>query len=156
MGRGRPKKSASLQSDASNGGKSTTQKQKEVSTESEKRQEEATEGNDSIELIESFEEGNPKNNGKQIEDPIMKNTQEAEQLWVDIIKGNRNTANGVAIQYVAPTIIDGKVEVVLEEEDILSEIRYWETSVIMYVIGADLSMHAVKNYMQNVEFCHAA
>ncbi|CAK8540592.1 unnamed protein product [Lathyrus sativus] len=70
-----------------------------------------------------------------------------ETLWVDVIRGNQNTMNGMDIQYVAPKIIDGQVEVEIAEEDVESEVWFYETSLIMYVIGTNLSTHAIKNYM---------
>lgn len=67
-----------------------------------------------------------------------------EKPWVDVIRGNRNTSNGRVIQFVAPKVVDGIVEVEIEEEDVISEIQYCETSTIMYTIGVGISMHAVK------------
>lgn len=72
---------------------------------------------------------------------------ESSKLWVDVIKDNRRTANGKALKYVAPKIVYGKPIVELKVADVECEIRLWETAVIMYVIGGDLSMTAVKNFM---------
>ncbi|XP_058767236.1 uncharacterized protein LOC131640886 [Vicia villosa] len=54
------------------------------------------------------------------------------------------------LQYVAPKINDGIIEVEIEEKDVESEIRFWENSLIMYVIGTNLSMNAMKNYMSRM------
>src|SRR4051812_13975257 len=81
---------------------------------------------------------------------ILKEAEEAEtpqKLWVDVISNNRNPSNGMQIEFVAPQLVNGEVEVAIEEEDILSELRYWESALIMYVIGSDLSMNMVKQYM---------
>src|SRR4051812_22432789 len=51
------------------------------------------------------------------------------------------------LQFVAPNVVDGKIEVEIEEKDMESEIRFWENALIMYVIGANLSMNSVRNYM---------
>lgn len=43
--------------------------------------------------------------------------------------------------------IDGKIEVQLEEKDVASEKHLWRNALIMYAIGNDLSMNAVKKFM---------
>ncbi|XP_058767570.1 uncharacterized protein LOC131641282 [Vicia villosa] len=72
------------------------------------------------------------------------------KLWVDVISGNRQTTNGKQLQFVAPKIKEGIVEVEIEEKDVEAEIRFWENSLIMYVIGTNLSMNAMKNYMSRM------
>ncbi|XP_058755867.1 uncharacterized protein LOC131628790 [Vicia villosa] len=71
-----------------------------------------------------------------------------QKLWVDVISNNRNPSNGMQIEFIAPQLVNGEVEVTIEEEDIMSEVRYWESALIMYVIGSDLSMHTVKQFME--------
>ncbi|CAK8530762.1 unnamed protein product [Lathyrus sativus] len=44
-------------------------------------------------------------------------TQPGERkLWVDIINDNRNPAKGMAIEYVAPKVINGVIEIEIEQE----------------------------------------
>ncbi|CAK8562005.1 unnamed protein product [Lathyrus sativus] len=69
------------------------------------------------------------------------------KLWVDIISGNRSPSNGAPIEFIAPNIVEGEIEVDIEEADIESEVKFWDLSLIMYVIGKDLSMNAIKRYM---------
>lgn len=38
--------------------------------------------------------------------------------WVDVIKGNRLSYNGIEIEYIAPIILNEEVEVVIDEQDI--------------------------------------
>lgn len=70
-----------------------------------------------------------------------------EKLWVDIIKGNRITANGMPIEFDAPKIVDSEVKIQIEEEYIEYEVKFWEATLIMYVIWGNINMNAVKNYM---------
>ncbi|XP_058775015.1 uncharacterized protein LOC131649265 [Vicia villosa] len=87
----------------------------------------------------------------KVEEPVKaKVIGESSKLWVDVISGNRQTTNGKQLQYVAPKINDGIIEVEIEEKDVESEIRFWENSLIMYVIGTNVSMNAMKNYMSRV------
>lgn len=57
--------------------------------------------------------------------------------------GNRLPTNGMHIDFTAPTIVDGEIEVVIDEVDVESEMLFWESALIMYVLGKDLSMNAV-------------
>jgi hypothetical protein len=69
------------------------------------------------------------------------------QLWVDVLSGNRNPANGLAMEYVAPKRVNGEIEVEIDVTDIESEVQFWASSLIMYVLGGELSMNAVKQFM---------
>ncbi|CAI8608621.1 unnamed protein product [Vicia faba] len=73
--------------------------------------------------------------------------EEPKKLWVDVISGNRILSNGAAIEYFSLKIVEGEIEVEIEEEDILDDLKYLETTLIMYVLGMDLSINAVKQYM---------
>src|ERR1051325_3100952 len=100
------------------------------------------EGGNSISRVDRIPKFDEKSGYK---DDLEKNA--APKLWVDVIKGNRRTVNGKALAFVAPNIVEGKPVVKIVQEDVESEIKYWETSLIMYAIGGDLSMNAVKNFM---------
>lgn len=70
------------------------------------------------------------------------------KLWVDVISGNRNPAKGRVMQYVAPKVVDGEIDVKIEDEDVAPELKFWETTLILYVLGGDISMHMLKNFME--------
>lgn len=70
-----------------------------------------------------------------------------EQPWVDIIKNNRSSTNGLNIEYTAPSIVKGEIEVVIVEQDIASELKLWEHALIMYVMGGELTMKTMKKFM---------
>lgn len=70
-----------------------------------------------------------------------------QKILVDVLSKNCNPAKGLAMRYIAPTIIDGRMEIEVDDEDADREIHYWMNSLIMYVLGEDLSMNTVKNYM---------
>ena len=69
------------------------------------------------------------------------------KLWVDVLTENRNKTKGLEMKYIAPTVIDGRMEIEIDEEDANREALHWKNSLIMYVLGEDLSMHSVKNFM---------
>lgn len=92
--------------------------------------------------------------------PVNKelNTKETHEepspkLWADIICGkdiicgNRMSSNEATIEFVAPNLVEEDIEVNIDEYDIESEVKFWDSALIMYVIGKDLSMNAVMQYM---------
>ncbi|XP_058732579.1 uncharacterized protein LOC131604108 [Vicia villosa] len=46
-------------------------------------------------------------------------------------------------------VIDGEIEVQIEEKDVVSERQFWGNTLIMYALGEPLSMNAVKKFMMN-------
>lgn len=44
------------------------------------------------------------------------------------------------MEFVAPKVVNGEIE----EEDIEAGVTLWDTTLIMYVLGGDLSMNMVK------------
>lgn len=71
-----------------------------------------------------------------------------KQPWVGVIKGNQLHANGLDPSYTAPTIVNGEIEVHIEHQDISFKLKFWENALIMYVIGSELTMTAMKKFMQ--------
>ncbi|XP_058784641.1 uncharacterized protein LOC131659469 [Vicia villosa] len=51
------------------------------------------------------------------------------------------------LEFVAPSVINGEIIVEIEQSDIESEVLYWDSALIMYVLGGDLSMNMVKQFM---------
>lgn len=72
---------------------------------------------------------------------------EERKLWIDVLNDNRNPAKGMAIEYVQPTLVDGEIEIAIDEEDIVSEKKFWENALVMYVLGGELSMNGVKQFI---------
>ncbi|CAK8531500.1 unnamed protein product [Lathyrus sativus] len=70
-----------------------------------------------------------------------------KKLWVDIINENHNPAKGLTMEFVAPKIIDGEVEIQIEEADVEAEVKFWESALILYALGVYLSMNAVTQFM---------
>ncbi|XP_058782915.1 uncharacterized protein LOC131657547 [Vicia villosa] len=75
---------------------------------------------------------------------------EEHKLWVDILTENRNPTKGLSMQYVAPNVTNEGIVIEIEEDDIVSEVKYWETTLILYAMGEELSMNMVKNFMEKV------
>ncbi|CAK8574347.1 unnamed protein product [Lathyrus sativus] len=82
------------------------------------------------------------------ESPQVKSDE--RKLWVDVISDNWNPAKGLSMEYVAPKVINGVIQIDIEQEDIETELRFWDSTLILYVVGDDLSMNTVKNFMQRM------
>ncbi|CAK8542187.1 unnamed protein product [Lathyrus sativus] len=106
-------------------------------------QEEMETATQSMDAIQAVIPKQPEN-GKPIHEGA---SEEGRKLWVDVLKDNRNPTKGRAMKFIAPQVVNGKLEVVIENEDIISEVKFWESSLILYTMGVDLSMNAVKNFM---------
>lgn len=77
----------------------------------------------------------------------QKGSTESRKLWVDVLSGNRNPGNGMTIEFIAPKIVNRAIEVEIDEEDIMTEVKFWDTALNMYVLGGDLNMNVVKKFM---------
>lgn len=78
----------------------------------------------------------------------MNNEEEPpKKMWVDVIRGNKIPYNGISIEFIAPQIVEGEIEVAIEDEDVVPQVKFQETSLIMYAIGEYLSMKVVKQFM---------
>ncbi|XP_058784375.1 uncharacterized protein LOC131659164 [Vicia villosa] len=90
---------------------------------------------------------------KAIEETLsspLKKIEEMEgprKLWVDVLSENRNPMKRLSMQYVAPSMVNGEIEIEIVEEDIVSEVKFWEYALILYALGEELSMTMVKTFM---------
>ncbi|KAI5382050.1 hypothetical protein KIW84_UN0211 [Lathyrus oleraceus] len=75
-------------------------------------------------------------------------TMKLRKPWVDVIRGNRRINREVNMEYTPPTIVDGEVEVKIEESDVEEELEFWANSIILFALGESLSMNAVKKFME--------
>ncbi|CAJ2631940.1 unnamed protein product [Trifolium pratense] len=70
-----------------------------------------------------------------------------KKLWVEVLSGNRNPGKGMKIEFVTPKVTNGEIEVEIDESDIVNEVKFWDSALIMYVLGGELSMNGVKQFM---------
>ncbi|PHU26264.1 hypothetical protein BC332_04596 [Capsicum chinense] len=54
-----------------------------------------------------------------------------EKNWVSLFSNNRASANGMDLQFITPVIVDGKVRVMLEEDDIAEATKNWSNALIL-------------------------
>lgn len=69
------------------------------------------------------------------------------KLCVDDLNENRNPNKGMAMKYVIQTSIEGEFDIEIEEEDITSELKFQENTLIFYGLGEDLSINMEKKFM---------
>lgn len=44
-------------------------------------------------------------------------------------------------------LTSGEIEVEINDNDLASELQFWENAIMLYVLDEDLSMHAINNFM---------
>lgn len=59
----------------------------------------------------------------------------------------KNPDNVMVIKFVASKLVNGEIKIEIKGEDIESEVKFWESPLTMYVLGGELSMNMVKQYM---------
>ncbi|CAI8588750.1 unnamed protein product [Vicia faba] len=69
------------------------------------------------------------------------------KLWVDVLNDNRNPAKGRSMTFTAPKIVNGEIEMEIDDEDVISELNFWQSSLVLYALGGELNMNVVKNFM---------
>lgn len=73
-----------------------------------------------------------------------------KKLWVEILSGNHNLVNEMTIEFLTPKIFNGEIEIKIKESDMKNEAKFWDTTLIMYILGGELSMNDVKQFMTNM------
>ncbi|XP_058724742.1 uncharacterized protein LOC131596170 [Vicia villosa] len=54
------------------------------------------------------------------------------------------------MEYIAPKVVDGEIEIEIEEKDIESELLYWDSTLILYALGGNISMNMLKHFMERM------
>lgn len=61
---------------------------------------------------------------QEARDETKKMEETPKKLWVDVISGNRNPSNRMQMDFVSPKVVNGVIEIEIEEEDIIFELKY--------------------------------
>ncbi|CAK8562112.1 unnamed protein product [Lathyrus sativus] len=81
--------------------------------------------------------------------PLKALTETLSKPWVELIKGNRNLNRGMAVEFVAPEIINRELEIQIDDSDVEDELEFWQNAMILFALGDSLSMNGVKKFMKN-------
>ncbi|CAK8531883.1 unnamed protein product [Lathyrus sativus] len=54
------------------------------------------------------------------------------------------------MEYVAPKLMNGVVEVEIYQEDTKTEPQIWDNALILYVVGEELCMNIIKNFILKI------
>lgn len=65
---------------------------------------------------------------------LPKENAETKKLWFEVLSGNRNSVNGMMLEFVTPKIVNGEIQIEIEEPDIENEVKFWDSTLIMYVL----------------------
>ncbi|XP_058766770.1 uncharacterized protein LOC131640389 [Vicia villosa] len=55
----------------------------------------------------------------------------------------------MAVDFIAPNVINGDIEISIEDTDVAQELEYWENAMILFALGGNLTMNAVKKFMES-------
>ncbi|CAK8570485.1 unnamed protein product [Lathyrus sativus] len=55
----------------------------------------------------------------------------------------------MVVEFVALEIINGEIEMKIDESDVEDELDFWSNVMILFALGDSLSMNAVKKFMEN-------
>lgn len=69
--------------------------------------------------------------------------------WVNLFAKNRIASNGLALSYIAPTIVDGNVVIQLDPIETAKEAEKWKHSLIVAVIGEIPGYSQMKRYINH-------
>ncbi|XP_058746194.1 uncharacterized protein LOC131619069 [Vicia villosa] len=129
----------------------TTAKRSEEGRKKMMNQGEVVIDNPKVIVVDSLNTENPdstRDNTKEVvKSPIRVSP---TKTWVDVIQGNRDIKRGMALRYIPPTMINGEVEISIEDKDVVNELNYWESAMILFAMGESLSMNAIKKFMEKV------
>nr|XP_009597092.1 uncharacterized protein LOC104093083 [Nicotiana tomentosiformis]XP_009597093.1 uncharacterized protein LOC104093083 [Nicotiana tomentosiformis] len=84
---------------------------------------------------------------KQGTDPIASIQEKPTQPWVNLFSKNKTMENGMALSYIAPQIVNGKIVIQLEKEEVERETGEWRGSLIAYVIVNCSGYNAMRRYI---------
>ncbi|XP_058734308.1 uncharacterized protein LOC131606039 [Vicia villosa] len=55
----------------------------------------------------------------------------------------------MADDLVAPNVIDGEIEISIDDTDVAQELEFWENAMILFALGGNLTMNVVKKFMES-------
>lgn len=88
--------------------------------ESNKRKEDSSESSNQTHILQDLNEIDDKGEN-QINEPRQG---KLENLLFKIIGGNQFPSNGMTIKFLAPTVVDGEIEIEIDDGDALTKMRY--------------------------------
>lgn len=74
-------------------------------------------------------------------------TEGEKPKWENLFNGNRLSARGMSISYVAPTMKNGGKMVELNKDEVEKAIEEWKHALILYVVGDSPTIAAVERYI---------
>lgn len=65
-----------------------------------------------------------------------------------MIQGNIDLKRGMAVEFIALTVVNSEDKVSIKDSDVKDELHYWENALILFSLRETLSMNAVKRFME--------
>lgn len=60
------------------------------------------------------------------------------------------TSTGLCLEYVPPSLVNGKVVTLMEHDDIESKLEFWKSSLACYVLGANPPFTVMEGFLKRI------
>ncbi|CAK8533412.1 unnamed protein product [Lathyrus sativus] len=54
----------------------------------------------------------------------------------------------MAVNFVTPTLVNGEIEITIEESNVIEELEFWENAMILFSLEDTLSMNVAKKFKE--------
>lgn len=76
-------------------------------------------------------------------------TDEPGATWASLFKDNRSAQNGMNLTYIPPKLVNGKIVVQLDENEVEQEAEKWKCALIVFVIGEKPGFNYMRRYIEH-------
>ncbi|KAH0724739.1 hypothetical protein KY284_000604 [Solanum tuberosum] len=76
-------------------------------------------------------------------------TDEPGATWSSLFKDNRSAQNDMNLTYIPPEIVNGKIVVQLDENEVEQEAEKWKCALIVFVIGEKPGFNYMRRYIEH-------
>lgn len=90
-------------------------------------------------------------NHEEVPDPkLAREKQTVETMvdkWSGLFSQNRNSINGIPLSFFPPVVVNKKLAVQLEKDEIEHQTKEWRNALILYSMGETPSYNYMQNYI---------
>ncbi|OIT08771.1 hypothetical protein A4A49_63120, partial [Nicotiana attenuata] len=73
-----------------------------------------------------------------------------ESTWAGLFTGNRSSANGMALNYITPKLVEGNLVAKLEKSELEKKALKWKRALIINVIGEKPGYNYMRRYINQI------
>ncbi|XP_060195078.1 uncharacterized protein LOC132624291 [Lycium barbarum] len=99
------------------------------------------------EMKDTSQQATPTETVQPHEIPIGADEGKHKTPWTNLFSQNRVASKGMPLAYVAPTVVDGKPVVYVEEDEVKQQTQNWMNALVVYTMGDTPSYTFMSNYV---------